>query len=118
MASYKRMKVISVVWGVVLVLLVAGLTIIGFVYKHETKVYKEYEDYLVKQTTAYVEDHSLYPEESLKITDEELLDDGYIESTYVNHHDCTSYVMILKKGETYDFEPYIQCGNYKTKGYK
>ena len=101
MSGYKRMRVISVVWGVLLILLVVGLTIIGFVYKHETTVYKEYEDLLVKQATSYVEDHSMYPEESLKITDEELLDDGYIETTYVNGHDCTGYVMVLKTGETF-----------------
>ena len=38
MAGYKRMKVISVVWGLILVLLVIGLTVIGFVYKHESEL--------------------------------------------------------------------------------
>lgn len=118
MACYKRMKVISVVWGLILVLLVIGLTVIGFVYKHESEVYKEYEELLVKQATSYVEDRSMYPDESLKITDDEMLDDGYLETTYVNGHDCSSYVMVLKSGETYDFEPFIRCGNYKTKGYQ
>ena len=88
------------------------------VYKHESEVYKEYEELLVKQATSYVEDHSMYPDESLKITDDEMLDDGYLETTYVNGHDCSSYVMVLKSGETYDFEPFIRCGNYKTKGYQ
>ena len=118
MVSYKRMRVISVVWGLILVLLVIGLTVIGFVYKHESKVYKEYEDYLVKQATSYVEDHAFYPLESLKITDDEMLESGYLETTSVNHHDCSSYVIVLKNGDSYDFEPYIQCGNYKTKGYQ
>ena len=55
MAGYKRMKVISVVWGLILVLLVIGLTVIGFVYKHESEVYKEYEELLVKQATTILE---------------------------------------------------------------
>lgn len=118
MTGYKRMKVISVVWGFILVLLVIGLTVIGFVYKHESKVYKEYEELLVKQATSYVEDHSLYPDESLKITDDEMLEGGYLETTYVNGHDCSSYVMVLKNGKSYSFDSFVQCGNYKTKGYK
>ena len=36
-ADLKRMQIISIVWGIIMFLLVAGVTAMGFVYKNETK---------------------------------------------------------------------------------
>ena len=33
----KQMRKISVIWGIIMFLLVIGVTVIGFVYKNETK---------------------------------------------------------------------------------
>ena len=36
----KRMRRVSIIWGSIMLLLVIGVTILGFVYKNETKKYK------------------------------------------------------------------------------
>ena len=39
----KHMQRISIIWGCLLFLLVAGVTVIGILYKKETKEYKDFE---------------------------------------------------------------------------
>ncbi len=104
----KKMRRISIIWGIIMFLLIAGVTILGIVYKEESKKYKEYETKLVEKSEDYMRINNLS-----KITIEELKEQNLIEQTSVAEKECTGYV--LKAEEKY--QAYVKCGNYKTKGY-
>ena len=115
--SIKRMHTISVVWGIILVLMVSGLTAIGFVYKYQSKPYKELEETLKQSAMKYVDKKALLSDSDLKISVGELLQEEMIESTNVKEKPCEGYVLVKKVREHYEYESYIKCEKYKTKGY-
>ncbi len=114
--NIQRMKIVSVVWGLLLFSLVSVLTVIGFIYKEKKKEYKNYELLIEETAEKYVEDKSLF-DDNLKIDIEELLNNGYLDTTYVNNEKCEGYVLMMKVSNHYDFNGYIKCSNYTTKGY-
>ena len=75
----KQMKRISVIWGLIMFLALAGVTVLGFVYKNETKKYKEFESLLVEQSHEYVLNNNLE-----KISLNELKEKEVISSVTVN----------------------------------
>ena len=107
--NLKQMKRISVIWGLIMFLALAGVTVLGFVYKNETKKYKEFESLLVEQSHEYVLNNNLE-----KISLNELKEKEVISSVTVNEKECEGYVS-MKEG---DIKAFIQCGDYKTRGYK
>lgn len=105
----KRMRRVSIIWGSIMLLLVIGVTILGFVYKNETKKYKAFEKSIVEQATTYLKNNNL-TEASL----EELIENEVIELTEDYQKQCDGYV-IQKKD---NYKSYIKCQNYQTKGYE
>jgi len=116
--NLKKMRRISVIWGIFLFLLVIGLTIIGFVYKKETKEYKELEQNISKKAQEYVEENGLYEDNDFKIEITTLIEQEKIEPVVLESHGCTGYVSVKKMSGIHKFITYIDCGKYKTKGYK
>ncbi len=116
----KQMKRISIIWGVLLLLIVIGLTIVGFVYKSKASSYKQLENDLVSVTEKYVEAKFLYPSEnqSINIYLSELQEDGYIESLKKDNDECDGYVKLYHDGFAYQFKGYITCPKYTTQGYE
>lgn len=116
----KRMRTISIIWGSILVCIVIGLTIIGFIYKNKTQKYEELENKIEEATKKYVDQKFLYPEkgDTLKITFQELRDNDVIDSLNIEEEECNGYVIVSKKEEVYQYDPYIKCANYKTKKYQ
>lgn len=110
------MKKITIVWTITLVIIVGGLTFIGFQIKKDN-VNNFMEDALKEQAEKYF---GLYPGlfptlgNSKKITYEELKD---------NDHDpklesgCTGYVIVENKNSGFDYKAYVSCPNYTTEGY-
>lgn len=115
--SINRMRTISVVWGLFLVLLLVGLTTIGMIYKHKSQSYKTLEADLKTAAIAYAEKKALYTGTDLKISSDELIKEEQIEPLKVNDGDCSGYVLIKKVREHYEHESYIKCDKYTTKGY-
>lgn len=115
----KRMKRISFIWGIFLVLLVVLLTIFGFVYKYKSADYKKVEEQLVETAKKYVEVKFLYPDEksSVKITLDEMKQDGYAEDLKKDDDLCDGYVILSHDGFVYQYKGYIKCSNYTTKDY-
>lgn len=105
----KHMQRISIIWGCLLFLLVAGVTVIGILYKKETKEYKDFEKRVVEQSYDYLKVHNLE-----KITLAELQEENVIESLVVNENTCEGYI---EKNDQ-DYKAFIKCGKYKTQGYQ
>ena len=119
MMDLKKMRIISYVWGSILILLVGGLTAIGFVYKNKIKKYEELENKLEEKIKTYVDEKFIYPEEgkNLKITYEELKDNNYIDNLNINDEECDGYGIVLNDKSTFKYQVYIKCNGYKTKNY-
>lgn len=118
--SIKGMKKISFVWGAILVIIVIGLTVIGFVYKNKSNDYKNMEKNLVEITKKYVELKFLYPDpnQKLKISFSELKQNDLIEELKKDDQECDGYVIIKNNGTAYEYKGYVSCPNYSTKGYE
>lgn len=116
----KRMRTISIIWGTILVCIVTGLTIIGFIYKKKSQTYEELETKIEEAAKKYVDQKFLYPEKGdfIKITLQELQSNEAIDSLKVEEEECDGYVIISKKEEVYKYEPYIKCSKYTTKEYQ
>ena len=52
--NIQRMKIVSVVWGLLLFSLVSVLTVIGFIYKEKKKEYKNYELLIEETAEKYI----------------------------------------------------------------
>ena len=111
----KKMRFISIIWGTILFLIVITLTAIGIIYKNQTKEFKDFEKSIIEKSKDYLEEKT--PTEE-KITLEELKEKNIIETLTINEKECTGYILIKKKKESFEYTPYINCGTYKTKGYK
>lgn len=114
-----RMKRMSIIWGIIVVMIIGCLTFIGFTYNHKLKDYKKFEDKLVKASEQYVEMDFLYPDgdDKLKVKMDDLVKKELLKETKVNGNSCKGYVIVWKNGLVYKFDPYIDCGTYKTEGY-
>ncbi len=116
----KKMKYMSVVWGLVVVGIFVLLTFFGFLYKNKTKDYKLLEEKLVEAEKKYADQKFLYPNEGeiIKTSLKELQEAGLIEEFNVLDVACDGYVVLSHQGLVYDYKGYVHCGNYKTKGYE
>lgn len=104
----KHMQRISFIWGTIMIFLVVGMTIIGFIYKNKTKEFKEFEEIVAEKAKDYLVLNNLN-----KVTIEELKNSNIIDSLIVDGKNCTGYVV----SNNAEYKSYIKCGSYKTKGY-
>ncbi len=115
----KQMHRISIVWGSILLIIVIGLTFMGFYLKHNTKVYRDYEKLVAEKTKDYVLTNSLIYGKTVQLKLEDLIENKVIDSNIVNDKECKGYVEIeYMKESQYNYKTYLQCGKYKTRGYK
>jgi len=117
----KQMKKISYIWGFLLVLLVVGLTIIGFIYKNKSSDYKKLEDQLVESAKKYVDAKFLYPDDkaSMKISFEDMKNDGFIEELKKDDENvCDGYVLVSNNGMVFQYKGFVKCPKYTTKDYE
>ncbi len=111
------MKKITIVWTIVLIIIVAGLTVIGLKIKNDNAT-NFMEDALVEQAEKYL---GLYPGlfpprgESITLKSEKLASDGYDAKLEEN---CTGYVTVDNTNSGFKYKAYIKCPDYTTKGYE
>ena len=115
--NLRRMRLVSIIWGLVMFILVVGLTIIGMIYKSNVQKYKNVEQALVNAARKNVEDKSIEIENSIKFTKEEL-ENEIDEKQKEILKDCEGYAKVEKKKNIYDYKGYIKCDKYKTKNYE
>ena len=116
--NLRKMRLISYIWGAILVLIFVALTAFGFYFKHTTKVYKEFESDIASKTKEYIMENSMLYEGDIDYSFDELIEFGVLENKKVNEKDCDGYVTVAYENESYDYKTYLQCGMYKTKGYR
>lgn len=107
---------LTVVWGTVMFILVAGLTFVGFYYKKKAASYQELETVLVDKASEYLEKHTEVDlnVEEIKITKADLIDEGYLDSLEKDGQYCDGYVLIRDN----EYKGYVKCDSYTTKGYE
>lgn len=120
MNRMEKMQKYSIIWGIMVVIIVALLTLLGFMYKDKTKVYKDLEKKLVEAEKKYVDAKFLYPQsgETLKTSHEELINERYLDNLKLEDKECSGYVEVYLDGTVYNYKGYVKCDNYETKGYE
>ena len=113
------MKKILVVWIIIAVILIAGLTILGFHIKKQNEPYKKLEKELEKQAISLIGEKPSYFPNGGKLTLEDFRNNNYEVSLKVDNDVCTDgYVIVSKNMGILDYKGYVKCNNYTTHGYK
>lgn len=114
-----KIKNMYVVWVVIVVIIFILLTVFGFLYKNKSNGYKLLEEKLVEAEKKYADAKFLYPQngEIVKITAHEMIENGFLDALKYEGETCDGYVTLQKNGTTYQYKGYVNCSNYKTKGY-
>ena len=110
------MKKIAIIWTIVIVTIVGGLTIFGLNFKKD-KLGELSEEALVEQSKKYLGLYpALYPTkgEQIVLSDEKLKDEGYDPKL---EGDCIGYIVVKSTDMGFKYEPYVKCPNYTTNGY-
>ena len=110
------MKKILIIWSGIAILLVSGLTYIGYNLQNKNKDFYKLE----KEIKTAAEDYySQYPHElptSKKvITSQKLMTTNFLKEFKNQNENCKGYVVIKKKLFSHDYFPYIKCSDYETK---
>ena len=117
----KKSNLLFVVWGIIVIVLVGLLTTMGFMLKGKNEKYELVEKRLKEATSSYVDHNFLYPEgdEKLKILTKDLVSSGFLkqDELKVDKDVCVGYVP-LYKDMVYEYDVFIKCNNYTTKGYQ
>lgn len=115
----KKMKTISIMWGMIVITLFIIVVLFSVFYKSRIKKYEALVSEMVNVTKAYVEDNNLYPVEGseIKINLSELQEKELIDDLKVKNDNCQGFV-IVKNDEGFKYNGYISCKMYVTKGYK
>lgn len=115
----KKMKTISIMWGMIVITLFIIVVLFSVFYKSRIKKYEALVSEMVNVTKAYVEDNNLYPVEGseIKINLSELQEKELIDDLKVKNDTCQGFV-IVKNDEGFKYNGYISCKMYVTKGYK
>lgn len=114
----KKFKTMYVIWGLLVLIIVGLLTYLGFVYQNKLKPYKDLERELVNTVSKYIEKEFLYPNngETLKVSLTDLKSKGLISELIYGDDTCDGYV-IVTFNNVYNYDAFIKCNNYETKGY-
>ena len=117
----KKSNALFVVWGVIVIVLIGLLTTMGFILKDKNEKYEVVEKRLKEAASSYADHNFLYPKdgEKLKILTKDLIDSDFLkqDELKVDKDVCTGYI-ILQKDMVYEYDVFIKCNNYTTKGYK
>ena len=117
----KKSNALFVVWGVIVIVLIGLLTTMGFMLKDKNEKYEVVEKRLKEAASSYADHNFLYPEdgEKLKILTKDLVSSGFLkqDELKVDKDVCTGYI-ILHKDVFCEYDVFIKCNNYTTKGYQ
>ena len=111
------MKKNMVIWLILILILVGGLTVIGFKIKNDNKEYKTLEKKMADVAKSYYGEKPSLLKNNGIITIQELSEYDNTLVTKVNEEDCTGYIKTTSSMGIYDYKAYIKCDNYKTNGY-
>ena len=110
------MKKTFAVMIVIAVMLVGGLTFIGFYLTNTNKEYYELEKILEDAAKRYFGQFpGELPSKSRAMSSSRLINEEFLEEF---DKKCSGYVEVKKSGNFYNYKAFINCPNYTTKGHK
>lgn len=112
------MKKILIIWTIVALMLVTGLTFLGMNINSKNREYYDLEKQLTEAAQDY---YSQYPNElpasKAVITAEKLSETNFINELKYKNEVCKGYVVIEKNYLNHGYSSYIKCSKYQTKNY-
>ncbi len=119
MDSLRKMKQISIIWGIIIFSILITLIITSLMYKQRIKKYDALADSLEVAAREYVAKESLYPEanETIKVTTAQINQEKQNINLQINNDQCQGFVIVFKEKSVIKYKPYIKCPNYSTKNY-
>ena len=113
-----NLKKAYTIWFIIAVMIFAGLTTLGFVYKSKSAKYKKEEEKIVEIAKKYTATNFNFPKsgESKIIKIKELQDKGLLKEVKVKNNKCKGYVEVTFNNVT-EYKTYLDCGDYKTHGF-
>ena len=101
------------------ILLVVIMVFVGYNLFFKDKEYKSLENNMEsvvsKYLGQYIEEYPKSGEKKINITD--VIGKGYTIDMTINGKKCDGYVVVKKVSFAYEYDGYIKCDNYTTKGY-
>ena len=115
----KKTKILFAIWAVIVVIIIALLTVMGFILDNRYEKYRNLDEKLEISAKKYAEDNVLLDEDDGEyiVTSLELIKAGYLDNLEIDDNVCTGYVVIQNDG-AYQYEAYISCKQYTTKNYE
>ena len=115
----KKTKILFAIWAIIVVIIIALLTALGFILDNRYEKYRTLEEKLETSAREYAEDNVLLDEDDGEyiVTSLELIKAGYLDNLEIDDNVCTGYVVIQNDG-AYQYEAYISCKQYTTKNYE
>lgn len=110
------MKKTLVIWFFVAVILVGGLTILGFKITKAKKPYRDIENTLKEAAISVVGQYPLLGNREL-LTLDDLKDNGFEVNMNISNEVCQGYVVLIKSGQILKYKPFVKCSSYETKGF-
>jgi len=119
MDSLRKMKQISIIWGVIIFSILITLIITSLMYKQKIKKYDTLAKKLEVAAREYVTKESLYPEdnETIKVTTNQINQTKQNINLQIDNGQCQGFVIVFKEKSVIKYKPYIKCSNYSTKNY-
>ena len=111
------MKKNMVIWLILIVILVGGLTVIGLKIKNDNKEYKTLEEKMTDVAKAYYGEKPGLLKNNETISIQDLSDYDNTLTNKVNEEECNGYVKTTSNMGIFEYKAYIKCNEYTTKGY-
>lgn len=115
----KKTKILFAIWAIIVVIIIALLTVLGFMLDSRYKKYQTLEEKLETSARKYAQDNVLLCEDAGEyiVLSSELMKAGYLDNLEIDDNACTGYVVIKNDG-VYQYKAYISCRQYTTKNYE
>ena len=115
--SRNVMKKNMIIWLILIVILVGGLTIIALKIKNANKEYKTLEKKMTDVAKAYYGEKPGLLKNNETISIQDLSDYDNTLTNKVNEEECNGYVKTTSNMGIFEYKAYIKCNEYTTKGY-
>lgn len=113
----KKTKILFAIWAIVVLIIIILLTVMGFVLESRYEKYKRFEEQVLMSANDYAHSELLLEEKETVVSIEELVELEYLDSLEVDGDVCSGYVIITNDGN-FQYDAYIKCGEYKTRGFR
>jgi hypothetical protein len=112
------MRKLMIPWIFIMIMLVGGLTFIGFYQASRYGAYRDLERRLENAARSYLGQFpDRHPNTSKVITSNYLMNEDFLDNLKIEDNQCTGYVIVTRRGRFYNYGAYIKCDNYTTRGF-